>query len=112
MDPLPRDIVAPVCPLQLSRVAKEASTHHLITLRLSALRMSGRCIVHLMYLSSRLSFDQSSSSGFLTLVVRKATPDCMSFLALADANNSCATQWWNAIARFSSSGLHFLPVGP
>jgi hypothetical protein len=74
MDPLPRDIVAPVCPLQLSCVAKEASTHHLITFRLSALRISGRCTVHLIYLNSRFSFDQSSSSGFLTLVVRNDTP--------------------------------------
>jgi hypothetical protein len=56
IDPLPNDIVAPVWPLHLSCVTKEACTHHLITFRLSDLSISGRCVVHLMYLNSRFSF--------------------------------------------------------
>jgi hypothetical protein len=50
-------------------------------------------MVHLIYLSSCFSFNQSSSSGLLTLAVKNATAGCMSFLARVEANNSYATQW-------------------
>jgi hypothetical protein len=47
-EPLPMDMVAPACPWQSPWVAKEASTHHLTTVRESALRISGKWIVQRM----------------------------------------------------------------
>ncbi len=38
--PFPMDIMAPVCPRQLSWTAWEASTHHRMVVRLSAERLS------------------------------------------------------------------------
>jgi hypothetical protein len=48
MEPLPMDMVAPVCPQQSPWVAKEASTHHLTKVRESALGVSGKWIVQRM----------------------------------------------------------------
>ena len=56
IDPVPMDIIAPVCPLKSGWAAKDASTYHLITLRLLELSMSGRCRVPLMYLSTLTRF--------------------------------------------------------
>ena len=93
------DIIAPVCPLQSRCAAKDTSTHHLMTLRLSALSMSGIFRVPLMYLSTLKFFLQSSSSGLLTQVHRKAMAIFIYFLDLDVTNISCATMWWNDIAR-------------
>ena len=43
--PLPSDIIAPVWPLQLSCMACEASTHHLMHGMMSAERLSFMCRV-------------------------------------------------------------------
>jgi hypothetical protein len=87
------DMVAPKCPLQSPYVAYDASTHHFAIFKLSDLSISGMYVVPLVYFSSHLSFIQSSSSGDFTLVARKATVCCVSFLALVVANSNCATDW-------------------
>ena len=43
--PLPSDIIAPVCPLQLSWTAWDASTHQLTHVIFSAERLSFVCLV-------------------------------------------------------------------
>ena len=70
-DPDPMYIITPVCPLQYGCAAKDAPTHHLMTLRLLALSMSGRYRVPLMYLITLTGFPQSSSADILTRVHSK-----------------------------------------
>ena len=52
------DIITPVCPLQSGSSAKDVSSHHLMTLKLTSLSMSGRFRVPLMYLSTITRFPQ------------------------------------------------------
>ena len=89
-EPLPSDMVAPVGPLIPVCATYEASTHHLITVSLYVLRISGMLIVLHTYLRTRFYFLQSSSSGIRTLVVRKIAV-WISFCALGHANSTCAT---------------------
>ena len=89
--PPPMLIIYPVLPLQSSCISEDASTYHLIMNNSSAVKVSFRLIVSLRYLRTRLSLNQSSSSSFLTLVVRNATAVWIYLRARADSNNSCAT---------------------
>jgi hypothetical protein len=57
-------------------------------LRLLALRINIMLIVDFTYINNLLNFYQSSSSGSLTLVARKAMVVWMSFLALVLENRS------------------------
>ena len=70
-EPLPSDMVSPVCPLVYGCAMYEASTHHLITFRLYALRISGILVVRRTYRRTLFNFPQSSFSGVRTLAVRK-----------------------------------------
>ena len=97
IDPNPMDIIGPVFPLQSGCAAKGALTHHLMTLRMSALSNIGRCRVILMYVSTLTRFPHSSFSGYLTWINRKAISKLISFLALDVINSSCATVWCNYI---------------
>ena len=101
--PPPKDIVDPVCPLVSGWTEYDVSTHHLIIVRLYALKISGILISRLAYCSRRFSFTQSSSSGSQTLVERNDKDVYMYFLALDHANNNCATVWWRVLTRFPSS---------
>ena len=103
IDPDPMGIIAPVRPLQSGLSAKDASNHHLITLRLSTLRMSGRCRVPLMYLSTLTRFPQTSLYGIPNQVHRKVMYILMSFLSLDVTKRTCTTMWWNAVACSLSS---------
>ena len=56
MDPSPRDIMPPVCPRQSLCVVNYASYHHIITERLSSLRVILTPNVLLMYFITHFSF--------------------------------------------------------
>ena len=103
IDPDPMYIIDPVYPFQSGCAAKDTSIHNLMTLRLSALSMSVRFRLRLMYLSTLTSFPQSSYTRILTRVHRKEMAILMYLLALDVKNSSCATMWWNAVARSSFS---------
>ena len=98
--PDPMYIISPVCPLHSGSASKDSSTHHLMTLRLSALIISGRCRVHLMYIITLTSFPRSYSSGILTRVHRKTIAILMSFLSLDVPNSRCTIVWWNDVSRY------------
>ena len=66
LNPDPMDIITLVAPLQFGCAAKDASTHHLMTLIMLDLSMNGRCRVPVMYLSTLTRFPQSSSYRLLT----------------------------------------------
>ena len=83
--------VAPVCPLQFGYATKEASTYHVMILRLLGLRMSGRCRVPLMYLSTLTIFTRLSLPGILTWLHIKVMAILVSLLALDVKNSSYAT---------------------
>jgi hypothetical protein len=51
---------------------KEVSTYHLIRFKLYTQKISGIYMVLLIYLRGCFSFNQSSSSGFCTLLVGNA----------------------------------------
>ncbi len=89
--PFPIDMLAPIWLLHSSCTACNASTHHLTTGMSSAVSLRPNVDVPFRYCSTRLSFPQLSSSGFLTLIVRKATRVCMSLLALADKKSNWAS---------------------
>ena len=101
----PMDIISPFSPFQSGYAAKDASTHHFMKLGLSALSMSGRCRVPLMYLINLTSFPLSYSFVILTKVHRKSMVILMSFMALDMKNRSCATVWWNAVSCYSFSSV-------
>ena len=103
--PQPMVKMLPVCPRQSSWVWWDPSTYQWRLVRESARSMSFNTRVPFKYLSTRLSFPQSSSSGLLTRVVIKATATCMSRRARVLAKRSCATEWWKAIASCSGRGL-------
>ena len=100
----PMNIIASVCPLQYGCAAKDTLTHHLMNLRTSALGMSGRCTIPLVYLITLTICFHSSSSGLLTQVHRKSMDILIYFLALDMKNRSRATVWCNDVFRslFSS----------
>ena len=102
-DPIPSDMVDLVCPLISGCAVYEASTHHLINVRMYFLRISVKLIVCLTYCRTCFNFPQSSSSMICTLVVRKESVVCISFCFLWHANISWVTAWQNSVARFSSS---------
>ena len=102
-DPQPRDIVAPLWPLMSPCTAYKASTHHLIKLRLSALKIRGMYIVLGRYWSNYLNLRQSSSSGSIILTARKAMDIWMYFINLIFVNRSCATLWCNYVACYLSN---------
>ena len=106
IDPDPMGIIAPLRPLKYGCLAQDISTHHLTTLRLSSLSVSGRCRVLLMYLSTIKIFQWSSSSEVLTRLHRKAMSILMSFLYLDVTNSICATVWCNTFDRSSFSSIH------
>ena len=68
----PIEMVPPVCPCISSWSSYDESTHHFIMFMPSACRISGNLIVSFRHPSNLLRFFQSSSSGFLAHVVRKA----------------------------------------
>jgi hypothetical protein len=90
--PRPIDRPPPVCPCILGCVAKEPSIHHLMMLLPLALRVNGSCLVPLRYLIICVNFSQSSLSGFVTRIVRKATAVQVSGLAHLVAYNVFATR--------------------
>ena len=119
-DPHTIDMMALLWPLISPRTAYKSSTHHLITLRLSALKIRGMYIFLRRYWINHHNLRQLSSSGSITLTVRKATDVCMSFITFRVLNRSCATLWCNAVdcylsnIFFSSSGYTsniWYPVG-
>ena len=85
------------------------------------LQMRNWCIIGwCMYLHCRVSFEwwitliyfctcssspQSSSSGLLTLIVRKDTNACMLDLAWIIMNSSCEMVWWDVTAFLSDNFL-------
>ena len=99
------DIIAPVFPLQYGCAAKEALTHHLMTLMMLAISISVICRVTLMYLSTLTSFPQSSLSVLLTRLHRKSMDIFIYLLALDVTNSSCSTMWWNDVSHSYSSSI-------
>ena len=57
-DPIPSDMVDLVCLLIFGCAVYEASTHHLITVRMSDLRIRVRLIFHCTYRRMRFNFPQ------------------------------------------------------
>ena len=106
--PLPRDIMAHVCTQRLSCTAYEVSTHHITTERSPTFKVSFSFLVPLRYFNTRLSFNQSYSSGFYTHVMRNSTTICMSWSALALMSISCATFWWKVYSCYS--GRYWLSI--
>ena len=95
-------IVDPVPPLIYQSTSHKTSTHQLITLRLSALKISGMYILVHMYLSNCHNLRQSSLYGSCTPIFSKATAIWVYFLPIGIANRSCAKLWWNAVACYLS----------
>ncbi len=108
--PFPIDMLAPVWLLQSLCAACYVSTHHLTTGVSSAVSLRSNVIVPFRYLSTRLSFPQSSSSRFLTLVVRTSTGVCISLLAREDKKSNWATIWWNITACSSGRMVDLLSL--
>ena len=96
----PRYMVVLVWPLIYSCTAYEAYTHHLITLRLSALTIGSMHIVLHRSWSTHRSLHQSSCSDSLIIVIKKPTTIWMSFLSLSVANRICDTLWWNSVTSY------------
>ena len=71
MEPLTSDIVDLVCYLISGFSMYEVLNHHLITVSISALRISSRLIVIWKYCRTRFNLPQLYSSGLFTVVVRK-----------------------------------------
>ena len=103
-----RDMVESVWHLLSTCTSYQASINHLITFRLSFLKISGMYIVPRRYWSTCISLCQSSLSVSHTFVVNKATPVWMSFLDLGVVNRSCATLYWNYVTCSSSKILFSL----
>ena len=97
-DPLPRDIIYPMCPRQSSCTAYEASIHHFNTEMSPFLKVSFSYIIPLIYFNTRFSFPQFSSSGYFTHVVRNVTYVCMYQRALELMNSTCTTLLWKICA--------------
>ena len=93
---LPIDIVPPVCPRMLSWAAYDTSNHYFISVTTSAHRISGNFIFRFRYPIILLSFFQSSSSGFLAIVLRKAIAVYASLLHMIPSNNRFVTTRSNA----------------
>ena len=91
--------MAPPC--QSQWVLCDLSMNHLMTPMDSIVRVSYSHLVPFRYFNALLSFPQSSSSGSLTLVVKKYTAVWMSLLARELRNSNWAVVWWNAIAFYS-----------
>ena len=104
-DPHPRDIVAPLCPLMYTCTAYKSSTHHLITLRLSYIKIRVMYIFPRRCWSNHLNLRQSSLSGSITLTARKATDVWMSCITLRVVNRSCDTMWCNTVGCYLSNGF-------
>ena len=102
-DPHPRDVMAPCWTLMSPCTIYKASTHHLIILRLSALKIRGIYIVPRRYWSNRCNLRQLSLSGSITFTSRKATDVWMSFISLRVVNISCDTLWCNDVACYLSN---------
>ena len=66
------------------------------------------CNVPFRYMRSCLSFPQSSSSCYFTLVAKKETSVSTCGIALMQRNRSCGTVWWNCLACSSASCNRFL----
>ena len=90
-----REIMLQVCPRQSLCMENDASTHHFITERLSALRFSLTPNVPLMYFLTCFRSPQSSSSGTFTLVVRKSTSFSKSQCNCPLMYKCCDTTGWN-----------------
>ena len=105
VDPNPMDIIVPFCYLHSGFVSKGALTHHLMIIILSALSISGRHRVTLVYLVTLTNLSQSSSYGVLTMLHKKTMEMLMSFLDLDVTNSICATIWWDAVAHCLSSSV-------
>ena len=97
--------MAPPCPLQSQWVLCDPSMNHLMTPMDSIVRVGFSLLVPFRYFNALLSFPKSSSSGFLTLVVKKDTAVWMSLLAHELMNSNWEVVWWNAISF--SSGRYF-----
>ena len=93
--PLPRDIIARVCPRQYSYNAYEASTHHLTTYIPLNIDMSFRTSVLLRYFITCIIYPRSYSPGFFTRVVRNVITVCMSLCSWVLMNSSCDTVQWH-----------------
>ena len=91
-DPLPNEMVAPMCPSMSGCEAYDTSTHHLIIVKLSDLKISGTLMVQRTWRTRHFNLPQSYSSGLQNLIVKKYTAVCMSFLALGHENNNWAIE--------------------
>ncbi len=98
--PRPKVRREPVWPLQLSCIWCKASTYQAIFVRESAKRARCRQNVVHKYFKTSLNLPQSSASGCLTQVARKAIVVWISRLT-RERNSNCAVVWWNACARSS-----------
>ena len=110
MAPFPIDIMAPVCPFEYQCTPKDLSTHQTIFLSDSAVNNRLMYILPLRYIRTCLNFPQSSTSGSLTLFVRKDTSVLTSGLALLHRNK--VEPWFGGITSpFTQAGatcLHCL----
>ena len=102
-----RDMVESVWHLLSTCTSYQASINHLITFRLSFLKISGMYIVPRRYWSTCISLCQSSLSVSHTFVVNKATPVWMYFMDLGVVNRSCATLYCNYVT--CSSSKYYFP---
>ena len=79
------------------------STHHLIELKLSSDKVNTISLVPLRYFINCTSFFQSSVSGPVMRVLRKAMATCMPVCPLLLTNSSLATKVWNIFIFLLSS---------
>ncbi len=103
--PFPKDIIAPVCPWQLSWMTWMASTHHRMVVRLLAERLSFTWQVPQSYQRTLFSLPQPSFSGRFKHVMRKETAGCKSCLLHLHRKSNWATVWWKAWACFSGRNV-------
>ena len=96
----PRGTVAPLWNFRSLCTSYKSSTHHLITLSLSALKIRGMYIVPRRYCSNHKNLRQSSMSSSITLTTSTEMDVCMSFIYLRTVNISCATLWCNDVACY------------
>ena len=116
--PFPSDTMAPFCTLLSHWTLYETFTHHLINDIFSTISFNFIRLVTFRYLSTLFNFLQSSSSGFLNLVVRNATTVWISLRALLHTNSICAVVCWKIwacssgryLASFSSPTLNKWPA--
>ena len=103
--PALRERHPPKCPWQLGWVACNPSIHHFKMGVELACKTRGKLILPLRYWIIRMSFFQSSTSGFFTLVVKNATAVEISGPACFVRKSALAIMQWKTVAFASSRCL-------